>query len=130
VTRQPVVQVLGAKELRRSLKAAGDDLGDLKALNQAIGNMVVGVARGLAPTRTGRLAASLRANRVVGGVSVRAGSAAVPYAGPIHWGWPARNIKANTFILTAAQTSEAEWTALYEAEVNKILDKVEGTKSL
>jgi hypothetical protein len=126
MAREPVVQVTGAKELRKSLKQAGEDLGDLKALNQAIGNMVVGVARGMAPTRTGALAGSLRAANIVGGVTVRAGSAGVPYAGPIHWGWPAHNIKAQPFVVEAAQTTEAEWVAMYEAEVDRILDKVEG----
>jgi hypothetical protein len=88
--------------------------------------MVVGVARGLTPVRTGALAGSLRAARVAGGVTVKAGSGSIPYAGPIHWGWPAHNIKANPFILNAALTTESQWVALYEDEVNKILDRVEG----
>lgn len=120
------MQVSGAKELRKTLKQAGDDLGDLKDVNQAVGNMVVSVARGNAPVRSGALAGSIRANRVAGGVSVRAGSGSVPYAGPIHWGWPARSIKAQPFILDAAQQTEAAWVALYEDGVNKILDRIEG----
>jgi hypothetical protein len=126
VTRAPVVQVEGARELRKALKKAGEDLGDLKALNAAIGNVVVAAARGKAPTRTGALAGSLRSANIVGGVTVRAGSAGVPYAGPIHWGWPSRNIKAQPFVVEAAQTTEAEWVAMYEAEVDRILEKVEG----
>lgn len=126
MTRQAVVQVEGARELRKALKKAGEDLGDLKALNQAIGNVVVAAARGKAPTRTGALGGSLRAANIVGGVTVRAGSAGVPYAGPIHWGWPARNIKAQPFVVEAAQSTEAEWVAMYEAEVDRILEKVEG----
>lgn len=126
MTKAPVVEVVGAKELRKSLKAAGDDLGDLKGVHQAVGNLVVSAARGQAPVRSGALAGSLRASRVAGGVTVRAGSGSVPYAGPIHWGWPARNIKANPFILDAAQATETAWVALYEDEVNRILDRVEG----
>lgn len=126
MTRQAVVQVEGARELRKALKKAGDDLADMKALNQAIGNVVVAAARGKAPTRTGALGGSLRAANIVGGVTVRAGSAGVPYAGPIHWGWPARNIKAQPFVVEAAQSTEAEWVAMYEAEVDRILEKVEG----
>jgi hypothetical protein len=128
VSKPPVVEVVGAKELRKTLKAAGDDLADLKNAHQAVGNMVVGVARGLAPTRTGALAGSIRASRLAGGVSLKAGSGSIPYAGAIHWGWPARNIKANPFIMNAALTTEEQWTALYEEELNKILDKIEGDK--
>jgi hypothetical protein len=126
MTSAPVVEVLGAKELRKTLKQAGEDLGDLKTVHQAVGNIVVSVARGLAPVRSGALAGSLRANRVAGGVSVKAGSGSIPYAGPIHWGWPAHAIKAQPFISEAATTSEATWVALYEEEVAKILDRVEG----
>ena len=50
----------------------------------------------------------------------------MPYAGPIHWGWPARNIKAQPFVVEAAQATEAEWVAMYEAEVDRILERVEG----
>lgn len=128
MTNQPVVQVRGARELRRTLKAAGDDLGDLKAVHQAVGNMVVGVARGITPTRTGALAGSIRAQRLATGVGLRAGSGSIPYAGPIHWGWPAHNIAANPFLVNAAQSSESEWVALYESEVERILDRVEGDR--
>jgi len=128
MSKQPLVEVRGAKELRKTLKAAGDDLGDLKAAHQAVGNMVVNVARGLAPVRSGALAGSIRATRLAGGVSIKAGSGSIRYAGPIHWGWPARNIAANPFLSTAATTSEEQWTALYEEELNKILDRVEGDK--
>lgn len=122
----PAVQVQGAKELRKTLKAAGDDLSELKAVNQAVGNMVVGVARGLAPVRSGVLAGSIRATRAAGGVGIKAGGASIPYAGPIHWGWPARSIKANPFISNAALTTEDQWVALYQEEIEKILERVEG----
>jgi hypothetical protein len=126
VTNQPVVQVRGAKELRKTLKAAGDSLADLKDVHQAVGNMVVSVARGLAPVQTGALAGSIRATRLATGVGLRAGSGSIRYAGPIHWGWPAHNIAANPFLMNAAQTTETEWVGLYEAELNRILDRVEG----
>jgi hypothetical protein len=120
------VEVIGARELRKTMKAAGDDLGELKDAHQAVGNMVVGVARGLAPNRSGALAGSIRATRTISGVGIKAGGARIPYAGPIHWGWPKRNIRANTFLSDAAMTTESEWVALYEAELDKILERVEG----
>lgn len=126
MSNAPVVEVIGAKELRKTMKAAGDNLADLKDVNQAVGNMVVNVARGMAPSRTGALAGSIRAARAAGGVTVRAGSGSIPYAGPIHWGWPARGIAANPFVMNAAMTTETEWVALYEAELEKIISKIEG----
>jgi len=126
VTSQPTVQVVGAKELRKTMKAAGDDLGDLKAVHQAVGNMVVGVARGLAPVRTGALAGSIRTTKAAGGIALKAGSAGIPYAGPIHWGWPARGIKAQPFLSDAATSTEEAWIRFYEEEMDKILEKVEG----
>jgi hypothetical protein len=124
----PVVQVRGAKQLRKTMKKAGDDLGDLKDVHAAVGNMVVQTARGLAPTRSGALAGSIRAARAVGSVTIRAGSGSIPYAGPIHWGWPARNIAANPFLTDAATSTESAWVALYETELNKIIDRIEGDK--
>lgn len=126
MTSAPVVEVRGAKELRKSLKRAGDDLGDLKDVHQAVGNLVVSTASGMAPRRSGALAGSIRAARAAAGVTIRAGSARIPYAGPIHWGWPARNIAANPFLSNAATSTETAWVALYEDELNKIIDRVEG----
>jgi hypothetical protein len=122
------VQVRGSKELRKTLKAAGDDLSELKDVHEAVGALVARVAKSLAPVRSGQLAGSVRAARLAGGVSVRAGSARVPYSNPIHWGWPKRNIAANPFISNAALQTEPQWVALYEAELEKIIQKVEGDK--
>lgn len=121
-----IVEVRGAKELRKSLKKAGDDLGDLKDVNAAVGNMVVATASGMAPRRSGALAGSIRASRAAASITIKAGSARVPYAGVIHWGWPAHNIAANPFLSNAATSTESAWVALYEAELDKIIDRVEG----
>jgi HK97 gp10 family phage protein len=126
VSNQPLVTVVGGKELRKTLKAAGDNLADLKAVHQAAGNVVVARAQAIAPRRSGALAGSIRAAKLASGVAVRAGSARVPYAGPIHWGWPARNIAAQPFLTNAAQQTEPEWTALYEEALDKIIDTVRG----
>ena len=80
----------------------------------------------MAPKVSGALAGSIRASRLAGGISVKAGSAGIPYANPIHWGWPARNIEASLFLTNAASQSEPEWTAFYEQELDKIIDRVKG----
>lgn len=55
-----------------------------------------------------------------------AGGAAVPYAGPIHWGWPSHNIEPQPFIAAAAQDTEPQWLGLYERDVQRTLDRVKG----
>jgi len=126
VTSAPVVEVRGARELRKTLKQAGDDLGDLKDAHAAVGNMVAATARGMAPRRSGALAGSIRASRAAGSIAIKAGSAGIPYAGVIHWGWPAHNIAANPFLSDAATSTETAWVAVYEAELDKIIDRVKG----
>lgn len=121
----PTVRVVGARELRRSLKRAGLDVTDLKDANYAVGELVARAAAPRAPVRTGRLAGSLRSSRAAGRARVLAGGAAVPYAGPIHWGWEARNIAPHPFIRDAAQSTEAVWLPVYEAALAEIIRKVE-----
>lgn len=126
MSKDLAVEVVGAKELRRTMKRAGEDLADLKAVHQAVGNLVVSVAQQLAPKRSGALAGSLRASKLASGVAIKVGSNGIPYANPIHWGWPKRNIKANPFLSDAATQSEEQWVALYEAELEKIISRIEG----
>jgi hypothetical protein len=98
----------------------------MKDANAAVSAMVAEAAANRAPRRSGRLAGSVRGNRAVGRAQVLAGKAAVPYAGPIHWGWNAHNIEPQPFMSIAATDLEPAWVALYTSEVNKIIDTVKG----
>lgn len=120
----PVVQVEGLAALRAQLRAMTGDLSDLKAANAQVAQLVATRAAQLAPKRTGRLAASVRGNKAVGRAQVRGGGARVPYAGPIHWGWPARSITANTFVSDAAEQLEPIWLALYSTDIQRVIDRV------
>ncbi len=132
-----VVQVRGAKELRKTLRAAGDDLSDLRDTHREIAGIVTPRGRGLAPVgASGQLAASVRGSGTKTASIIRAGRKKIPYAGPIHWGWPTRPnaekgirggpIKANTFLATAAKQTEPEWVDRYMAATEQALQKVEG----
>lgn len=120
------IQVQGAKELRATLKRAGEDLGDLKAAHAEAAQLVTGVSRARAPKRSGRLASNVRGSGAATAATIRVGGASVPYAGPIHYGWPAHNIEPQPFITEAAQSTEPAWVALYDRAVEKILDRVKG----
>lgn len=121
-----VVKIDGLPRLRSALRRAGVEVADLKAANAAAAAYVASAAAPRAPRRTGRLAASVRGNRAVGKATVSAGGAATPYAGPIHWGWPARGIEPQPFIAEAAQATESTWVALYQADIERLVDSIGG----
>ena len=138
-----IVQVAGARELRRSLKAAGDDLSDLKAAHKQAAEIGVRAVQPITPVRTGRLAASVRGAGTTTAAIIRAGKKAVPYAGAVHWGrkmWPSMIstpnpprkrvysfIKPRLFIVDGVTDVEPAWVAVYEKALEEALDKVKGT---
>lgn len=115
--------VRGGDELARTLRAAGDELADLSAVNGRVGDLILARGRPRTPVRSGRLVGSLKAVADVDDVAL--GSDLV-YAGPIHNGWPAHHIAANPFITDAARSSEDQWTGLYLAELEDIVGGVKG----
>lgn len=119
------LRVDGARRLRSTLKAAGGDLDDLKAAHLDAAQVVVAAV--LAPRRTGRLAGTIRAGATRRAAVVRAGTARVPYAGPIHWGWGRRHIRSNPFLTSAAQRTEAVWVGKYSDQLDTILTTIRGT---
>jgi hypothetical protein len=121
-----LVEIDGARELRASMKRAGEDLTELATLNREAAGVVAVRAGGNAPRRTDTLASTVRFSGTKTAGVVRAGSAKVPYANPIHWGWPKRGIAANPFISEAGTATEPIWTDVYLRGVNRIIDKIKG----
>jgi hypothetical protein len=99
---QYTVKVLGLREVTRSLSQYAGAANDLKDANAAIGQKVATQARATTPILTGALQNSVRYNRALRTVQIKAGSARVPYAGVIEYGHPARNIEAQPFLRRAA----------------------------
>ena len=91
------IQLKGASELARGLKKAGADMKDLRQVNKEAAQIVVPEAKSLAPHKSGKLAASVRAGATQKAGVVRAGSKRVPYAGVINYGWPGHNINPTHF---------------------------------
>jgi len=120
------VQVEGARRLRATLRKAGRDLGDLKEAHAAAGRIVQAAAAAAVPRRSGELAGTLRSSGTATQAVVRAGFARTPYAGPIHWGWPARGITAQPFIAEPAQQTEPRWILGYHRAVDQILANIKG----
>lgn len=109
MARAPIT-VEGLRPALRDLRKIDRDLQReaLRGLKAATVREALPAVVAAAPKRTGRLARSLRVQATTRGVSIRS---RVPYANPIHWGWPRHHIKPNPFIQRGA-----------EARAERILD--------
>lgn len=126
--RDVALRVDGLNALRRDLRKLPGGLADLKDVHQRVGQLVLPEASARAPKRSGRLAGSGRASRAAGRVSLLFGGARVPWAGPIHWGWPRRHIEPQPFAADAAQATEPAWLALYSVGIDQLVaDTIERT---
>lgn len=125
------IQIAGLRETQKALKDLGDDCrNDLKPAHKEAAEVIVEGSKRYVPVRSGRLAGSIRALATRTSGKVRAGSAAVPYAGPIHFGWPARRIKPQPFIYDAMDERRQEVYDIYAARIYGLIDKhgLDGTK--
>lgn len=118
------VRVEGARAFRKALKDAGDDLTQVKEAHADAAAIVAHAAIAIAPRVTGKLAGGVRSSGSASAATIRAGGARLPYAAPIHWGWPRRGIKAQPFISTAAQSTESRWYDVYLTHVQRIMDSI------
>jgi hypothetical protein len=124
------IQVTGLRETVRSLKELGEDITPIKDANIEAANMLIGAANPLVPVRSGALLASLKPSRTTMYAEARAGSARVPYAGPIHWGWfmdkktgRRRNIRPQPFFIQALKLTYAQIIDTYEKNMDKAIKK-------
>lgn len=120
---KPDVEVVGAARCAATMAAAAARLSHLDGATSSTSRLVQSRARGNAPKRTGRLAGSLVAAST--GTEARVSSGVV-YAGVIHYGWAAHNIRANPFLVPAAEDSTPVWRRFYVADVNTALAMVKG----
>ena len=117
------IKATGVKELRRELRRMGDDLEDLKTLNLTVASMVAERAKDIVPRRTGNLADTIRPSGTKTAGRVRSGFKRVPYAGVIHFGFPARGIKPQPFLYDALDQRRDEVLDRYFQGVKKIQKK-------
>lgn len=115
------LRVSGLRRTVRDLERAGADTQDMRQLIHSVGMVVVRAAS--APVRSGKLDATIRAGRGKTKAVVRAGGARAPYAGVIHYGWPARGIQAQPFLLDALQAQRAAVLQTIDQGIEEILRK-------
>lgn len=118
-----VVQIKGLNEVVRNLKMFGATAEDLKEANAKISSKVAGDAAAIVPVKTGKLQNSIKGNRQQRKASIKAGSAAVPYAGRVEYGYPKVNQQAQPFLRRAAWTNQWFIIEQYEDNLNEIIRK-------
>lgn len=120
------IKVEGGRKLRREIKRAGLDIKELKQANRRAAQIPLPLAKTVGPKKTGKLLGNARAGATQRMGYIRAGGKRIPYAGPIHFGWPSRNIKGQPWITKAVEQTEPIWFEVYTSHVNKIIDKING----
>lgn len=117
-------EITGNREVAAMFKSLGLKSSDLSDVLSVIAAEVASDARGLAPRRTGRLAGDIRTSRSKTKALVLAGDAKVPYAGPVHYGWPRRHIAANLFLTKAADSKAESSAEQLAAEMQRKINSV------
>jgi hypothetical protein len=93
------VHVRGAAEVQRDLRGLTGDIEDLSGPFTEVARIGARALAAASPRRSGRLAGSTRG---VGLADRAVVTQSAPYAGPINYGWRARNIRP------AGQTRQAD----------------------
>ena len=120
---KPSLTVNGADELRKALRQFDDGAADLKAAHAESAKIVEQRAVQLVPRRSGALAGSIRSTGQARQGVVRSGRASVRWAGPIHFGWPARNIAPQPFLYDALDDRVGEVIDVYQKRVAGLIKK-------
>lgn len=116
------------RALRRRLKTIEGGLAELKEEHRWVAGYVQGRAAPGTPRRTGALASTGRSSGTNTSSIVRYGSARrVPYAAPIHYGWPARHISPSEWVINAAQRSEPVWLGHFNQAIEQLVERTPGS---
>jgi len=122
------IKIEGLSKVQRDLRKLSTDALDLNKTefletNKQVAEIVINETKKYVPILTGALAAAIRNASTKKSAKVRAGNVAVPYAGPIHFGWPARSIKPNTFLYEAIDARKDEVANRYSELVSDLITK-------
>ena len=116
-------KVDGLKALQKEIRKTEDVemKKRLRLANKEAAQVVADQAKVEVPRRSGRLARSIGTQASQTSAFVKAGTAArVPYAGPIHFGWPKRNIRPQPFLYEAMDKRIGEVRKAYEKNLEKL----------
>jgi hypothetical protein len=117
------VVVTGVKETINALNLFVKDVQANQSLNKEIGSSLAPKASALAPKRTGALARSVGFEASAKKATIYAGSAAVPYAGVIEYGWRQRSREAKPYLRPALNNNMGFIVKQYDEEIQKAIKK-------
>ncbi|PJJ48298.1 hypothetical protein CLV56_4003 [Mumia flava] len=118
MARETGLKVEGLNRVVRDLQTLGLELEDLKTAFSNIARTGASVMARYVPARTGRLRGDVRGNRAKSKAVVAVGRSTIPYAGPIQWGWPARNIAPAGFFERTDAVMDDVAVRMLEDEIN------------
>lgn len=113
------VKITGLRETLRSMEKAGTGAQDLKDLMTSLSAIVISAAQ--PPRDSGQLSATVRPGRGKTKAVIRAGGARTPYAGVVHYGWPARGIAAQPFLADAITRTRPQILAQLDKGLQDLL---------
>jgi hypothetical protein len=132
------VKIEGLSAVQRDLRRMESDLdlvkGEFLETNRKVAEVVIEGSKKYVPVLSGALAQSIRDASTKKSAKIRVGSSGrgrgkasyggvVEYAGPIHFGWPARYIKPQPFIYEATDQRKSEVSKLYAERITQIRNK-------
>jgi hypothetical protein len=120
--RELSIEIEGLQGVLDSLSRISRGLDDV-VLDESVMGVLLTDANRRAPVLSG----ALRASGHAGKGTVIYGSASVPYAHPIHWGWPARNIVGQPWLEDAMNDEQTQQRMVAAAErmAQKLIDEEE-----
>lgn len=130
------VKIEGLAKVQRDLRKMSGDVdyqaAEFLSTNKAIASAVAGDAKRFVPVLSGALSASMKEAATKKSARVKAGggrgAGSVQYAGPIHFGWPARRITPQPFFYDAIDGRRAEIKERYNKLVNDLIKKYDLTE--
>jgi phage gpG-like protein len=117
------VKIEGTKQLQDLLIKLGNDLESNLQLNKELSSTLSQKASSIAPRLTGALASSIVGNPSPQKAQIVAGSNAVPYAGVIEYGWPAKNIQAQPYLNKTVNSNMGYIVERYNQSINENIKK-------
>lgn len=122
------IRVEGLSRVVRDLQKFGVEVEDLKDAMARLAEQVKPDYQRFTPVGTapsskapGRLRGDFRTGKAKGKAVLYVGRASIPYAGPINYGWPARNIRPANFIAKGDQIAAPKAHASLEDAISDLI---------
>lgn len=122
------IKVEGLKEAQRATQQVSKDLArDMRKMTKNAAEPARDASRdATVKGPTGKLRRSVKIRATGRKAELVMGSPArVPYAPPIHWGWPRRNIASNPSLITGIVRSRDDVAAVYAEGLDDILRRAD-----